>query len=58
MHSGFAERVGWVRPEDGLLAIDRNGNGRIDDINELFGSPVENGFTILARDDAKSRWPN
>ena len=29
---GFAQHTGWVAPDDALLAIDRNGNGRIDDI--------------------------
>ena len=33
----FAEWTGWVAPDDGLLAIDLNGNGRIDDVSELFG---------------------
>ncbi|MEW6350716.1 MAG: calcium-binding protein, partial [Thermodesulfobacteriota bacterium] len=35
---GFAERTGWVAATDGLLVIDRNGNGFIDDGRELFGS--------------------
>jgi len=35
---GFAERTGWVSPDDGLLALDVNTNGSIDDISELFGA--------------------
>lgn len=33
---GFAQKVGWVKPTEGLLAIDTNNNGVIDDITELF----------------------
>lgn len=33
---GFRERAGWVNPDDGLLALDRDGNGRIEGIAELF----------------------
>ncbi len=48
---GFRERVGWIGPQDGFLAIDRNGNGTIDNNSELFGDqPVNgilNGFTTL-----------
>jgi hypothetical protein len=29
------ERVGWVGGDDGILALDRNGNGRIDDFSEI-----------------------
>ncbi len=36
--NGFAELTGWVGPDDGLLVLDRNGNGRIDDGSELFGN--------------------
>ena len=49
---GFAEQIAWIGPDDGLLARDLNGNGRIDDANELFGSTEEDGFTQLARLDA------
>ena len=33
---GFAERTRWVAPDDALLALNRDGNGIIDDISELF----------------------
>ncbi|MBA3966434.1 MAG: hypothetical protein H0X47_11775, partial [Nitrospirales bacterium] len=51
---GFAEQTGWVRPDDGLLVYDLNGNGQIDDIGELFGSPTTSGFTELATHDANA----
>lgn len=44
---GMRERSGWVAPDDGLLAIDTNGNGRIDDHAELFGTLTTDGFTVL-----------
>ena len=47
----FQERTGWVSPNDGLLAVDINGNGKIDDISELFGSATASGFAKLAAYD-------
>ncbi|MBR6669552.1 MAG: hypothetical protein IKL31_02255, partial [Ruminococcus sp.] len=38
--NGFAEKTAWVEKEDGFLAIDRNGNGIIDDGGELFSDYV------------------
>jgi len=35
--NGTKEHVGWVSSEDGLLAIDLNGNKTIDNGSELFG---------------------
>jgi len=32
---GIADKTGWVASDDGLLALDRNGNGTIDDISEI-----------------------
>jgi len=43
----YAERTGWVRPDDGILVRDLNGNGRIDDVTEMFGSKAS-GFAALA----------
>ena len=44
---GLRERVSWILPEDGLLAYDKNDNGRIDDIDEIFGNSDKNGFEEL-----------
>jgi hypothetical protein len=48
---GFAERTGWVSPDDGILAIDDNGNGLVDNGLELFGSSTEDGFAVLEKLD-------
>ncbi|HLO62597.1 MAG TPA: hypothetical protein VK165_06490 [Azonexus sp.] len=57
---GIKTSVGWIAPSDGLLALDRNGNGTIDDGSELFGdaTPSYNtagttadGFAALAQED-------
>lgn len=34
---GIRTRTAWASPDDGLLALDRDGNGRIDTGRELFG---------------------
>ena len=57
---GFAERTGWVKPDDGWLVRDLNGNGTIDTGAELFGvdtvkrdgSKARDGFDALADLDA------
>jgi hypothetical protein len=59
-NSGQVAATGWVSPGDGLLVLDRNNNGVIDNGGELFGSgtvlPDGNraidGFAALATLDA------
>ena len=50
----FAEQSGWVAPDDGFLVVDWNGNGRIDDITEMFGAPGLAGFDELAQHDSNA----
>ncbi len=51
---GFGERTGWVREDDGLLAIDLNSDDQINDIGELFGDAETSGLTALAAYDSNS----
>jgi Ca2+-binding RTX toxin-like protein len=48
---GFAELTGWVSADDGILAIDDNNNGVIDNGLELFGSSTQDGFAVLEKLD-------
>jgi len=50
----FAEQTGWLSGDDGFLAVDVNLNGTIDDINELFGSSTETGYSQLAAYDTNA----
>ncbi len=57
--SGFAEQTGWVDKNDGILALDLNGNGKIDDGREIFGNNTllpdgtlaPHGYAALAQYD-------
>lgn len=52
---GFAENTGWAGSDDGLLVRDLNGDGQINNGNELFGNNTDlpsgqnaaNGFEAL-----------
>ncbi|MES2159525.1 MAG: SdrD B-like domain-containing protein, partial [Pseudomonadota bacterium] len=51
--TGKAIQSGWLSASDGFLAIDSNGNGKIDSINELFGGASKgSGFAKLASYDS------
>jgi hypothetical protein len=58
--TGHPTQVGWVGGHDGLLALDRNGDGIINDGRELFGAVTllpdgqraGNGFNALAALDS------
>ena len=51
--NGNLVKSGWISGSDGFLAVDRNGNGRIDDISELFGGNAKGaGFAQLASFDS------
>jgi len=44
--NGYIERTGWVGADDGILAVDLNNNGVIDDGTEIFGKSVTPGGQI------------
>jgi hypothetical protein len=58
--NGFSETTGWAGKNDGLLVLDRNGNGKIDNGTELFGNntilangqKAANGFEALKEWDS------
>ena len=51
---GILDQTGWVAPDDGLLALDVNKDGVINDHSELFGTLETDGFTILAQYDSNN----
>ena len=58
-NNGIAEKTGWVKGDDAFLALDRNGNGIVDNGGELFGDRTvlhngeyaSSGFEALAEYD-------
>ena len=40
-NDGIKTATGWVKPQDGFLVLDRNGNGTIDSGAELFGDSTQ-----------------
>lgn len=59
-NDGIRTATSWIMPDDGLLVMDRNGNGLIDNGSELFGagtllangSRAASGFAALAEQDS------
>ncbi|SBT04806.1 hypothetical protein ACCAA_180070 [Candidatus Accumulibacter aalborgensis] len=51
--NGAAVQSGWISGGEGFLAVDKNGNGKIDSISELFGGTAKGaGFAQLASYDS------
>ena len=48
---GDADQISFAGPGSGFLALDRNGDGTINDGGELFGTESGNGFKDLAEFD-------
>ncbi|MDB5801577.1 MAG: putative outer rane adhesin like protein [Rhodocyclales bacterium] len=63
-NNSFSQLTGWVGKDDGLLVLDRNGNGLIDSGAELFGTNTilssglnaQNGFAALREFDSNGDW--
>ena len=51
---GFRERTGWLKSDDGFLVFDRNSDGYINDISELFGNQTTDGFIELQELDSNN----
>jgi hypothetical protein len=48
---GRSDQIAFVRPGSGFLALDKNGDGTINDGGELFGPSTGSGFAELALHD-------
>lgn len=51
-NDGFREQTGWISKNEAILAIDKNGNGKIDNQSEMFGSTDSTGFEDLKAIDS------
>ena len=49
---GRSDQIAFVGPGSGFLALDKNGDGKINDGSELFGPETGNGFADLAAHDS------
>ena len=44
---GIKERTGWIKSEDVLLVYDKNEDGKVGGIDEVFGNVTTEGFDEL-----------
>ncbi|MCS4511900.1 hypothetical protein [Xylophilus ampelinus] len=53
--NGESNKTAWISGKDAFLAIDKNKNGKIDGVNELFGGPErgEGYLKLSALDSSK-----
>lgn len=51
---GTRDLTSWVGPNDGILVLDRNGDGTINDHSEMFGTQTMRGFDHLAKYDSNN----
>ena len=54
---GIKERVGWIKSEDALLVYDKNEDGQIGGVDEVFGNLTTEGFDEL-RETIDSNYDN
>ncbi|MBI5408400.1 MAG: hypothetical protein HZA14_03435 [Nitrospirae bacterium] len=54
---GEADNISFVKSGSGLLVLDKNNDGKVNDGKELFGPQTGNGFAELAEyDEDKNNW--
>ena len=61
-NDGFAQKISWVSGQDGILVLDKNNNGTIDNGLELFGentilsdgTPAQGGIQALSELDTNN----
>lgn len=49
---GQAEQISFLAPGSGFLALDKSGDGKVNDGSELFGASSGDGFADLAKQDS------
>lgn len=53
-NTNFSTKTGWINGDDGLLAIDKDGDGKITKQDELFGNETVSGFDVLKNYDSNN----
>lgn len=53
-NTSFSTKTGWLKGDDALLAIDKDGDGFIAKQDELFGNETTSGFSMLKTYDSNN----